>query len=258
MVDVQRLRAESAQRAKQRSSPAFDGAIDEVNSHGVKARQYQPTGGSDQRTVVFLHGGYGLFGDLEFQDGYCRTLATVLRCRVASIDYRLAPENTFKDSVDDVQALVAAQRWGGSILLCGDSAGGGLAVAASCVLGNDFEGLLLTNPNLDLGLESFDRSASGGPDYQTSRFAFTAWTRRMPDGLGLTLNDSPWSGPPVFIACGSEDSLLPEARTLAAACETSGCEYELMELPGVGHGVMSNAENAARVLERASKFFGAR
>lgn len=254
MVDVSRLRAESAQRARSRSSTVFDGDISEADSHGVPFRRYLPSGDSGQRTVFFLHGGYGLFGDLDFQDGYCRTLATVFRCQVVAVNYRLTPEYTFRDSVEDVCTVVSDQRWSGSILLCGDSAGGGLAVAASHVLGSEIEGLLLTNPTLDLSLESFDHTANGGPDYETSRFAFDSWTRRMPDGLGLRL-DLLAPRALMFAACGSEDSLLSEARSLASTCEDNRWGYELMELSGAGHGLMSDPENTVRVLGRAWRFF---
>ena len=254
MVDVSWLRAEAAQRARNRLPITFDGDISAATSHGVPLRRYLPSSERGQRTVFFLHGGYGLFGDLDFQDSYCRALATTFRCQVVAIDYRLTPEYTFKDSVEDVRTVVSDQRWTGSTLLCGDSAGGGLAVAASHALGSGIEGLLLTNPNLDLSLESFDRTADDGPDYKTSRFAFDSWTRRMPDGLGLRLDLLP-SRTRTFIACGSEDSLLPEARSLASTCGVDGRGYELMELLGVGHGLMSNPENTVRVLGRAWRFF---
>jgi acetyl esterase len=254
MVDVSWLRAEAAQRARSRLPTTFDGDISTVTSHGVPLRSYLPSSDCGQRTVFFLHGGYGLFGDLDFQDGYCRTLATTFRSQVVSIEYRLAPEFTFKDAIEDVRTVVADQQWSGSTLLCGDSAGGGLAVATSHMLRPEIEGLLLTNPNLDLSLESFDQTASGGPDYETSRFAFDSWTRGIPDGLDLRLDLLPPRSP-MFVACGSEDSLLPEARSLTSASKDDNWGTELMEISGAGHGLISDPEKTVRVLDRALRFF---
>lgn len=197
-----------------------------------------------------------MFGDLDLQDGYCRTLATVFNGQVISIDYRLAPEYSFKDSVDDVHAVVSDPKWGGPNLVCGDSAGGGLAIAACSVLGPDVDGLLLTNPNLDLTLDSFEHDASGWPDFEISEFAFDSWTRRMPDGCGRKLTSRTWRYPPIFVACGSDDALLPEVRALARECQAAGTSCEFMELEGAGHGVMSNPKIAIQVLKRAAGFFG--
>lgn len=255
MIDVYRIRAEAAHRGRSRSLPIFDGTIVDSARHGVPFRLYQPTETAHQPTVFFLHGGYGLFGDLDFQDGYCRTLARTFKCNVVSIQYRLAPEYTFKDSLDDALGVIADPLWAGPHLVCGDSAGGSLALGASRVLGPEIDGLLLTNPNVDLSLGSFDHDARGGPDFETSQFAFTSWTREMPEGCGRRLALQSWPRPPVFVACGSDDALLPETRALAAECRSTESKYELLELPAVGHGLMSNSVIASQVLEHAVTFF---
>ena len=45
---------------------------------GVPLRRYAPEVRSAGTALAFLHGGYGLFGDLDLQDGYCRRLAEAL------------------------------------------------------------------------------------------------------------------------------------------------------------------------------------
>ena len=58
--------------------------------------------------MVFAHFGGGVIGDLDTCDVFCGLLASVARCAVLSVDYRLAPEHRFPAGLDDV---LAAYRW---------------------------------------------------------------------------------------------------------------------------------------------------
>ena len=104
----------------------------------IGLRLYRPSGtqASDVLpALVFFHGGGWVIGDLDTHDVACRRYANAARCRVVSIDYRMAPEHVFPAAVDD---CAAATKWAfdnaGSlgidptkIAVGGDSAGGNLA-----------------------------------------------------------------------------------------------------------------------------------
>ncbi len=59
-------------------------------------------------TLLFIHGGGWMYGDLESHDPACRFLAEHSGVQILSIDYRLAPEHKFPAAVEDCQA---AYRW---------------------------------------------------------------------------------------------------------------------------------------------------
>jgi acetyl esterase len=104
----------------------------------IRVRLYRPAG-TDASDVlpalVWYHGGGWLLGDLDSHDGVCRRFANAVRCRVISVDYRMAPEHVFPAAVDDCLAVTKfvfenAAALGvdaGKVAVGGDSAGGNLA-----------------------------------------------------------------------------------------------------------------------------------
>ena len=73
----------------------------------LKARLYVPlaAGIGPAPAIIFFHGGGFVIGDLDAYDTMCRRLAAGSRCRVLSIDYRLAPENKFPAAHKDALAV---------------------------------------------------------------------------------------------------------------------------------------------------------
>jgi acetyl esterase/lipase len=107
----------------------------------LRLRLYSPplTDGHQLAALVYFHGGGLVAGSLDGYDMFCKTLAREIGCRVASIDYRLAPEHPFPAAVLD---CAAATQWvfevaselgidRERIAVGGDSAGATLA-AVTC------------------------------------------------------------------------------------------------------------------------------
>ena len=90
-----------------------------------------------------------------------------------SVDYRLAPESTLDDAVADALTGLGLLAGDGfeRLFLCGDSAGGAVAIRAAAQTHLPLAGLLLTNPNVDLTLASFDAERPGGPDRRLSAWS---------------------------------------------------------------------------------------
>ena len=89
---------------------------------------------------------------------------------------------------------------------------------------------------MDLTLASFDAERPGGPDRELSAWSFRAWARvdDLADAPRLDLLADRL--PRTVVAVGTLDSLLPEARALADACERAGVDCRLVELDGAEHG----------------------
>lgn len=257
--DIAELRRDARERALGRPRWPFDGAVTEgvAGASAVATRRYLPARTAPSgAAVVFLHGGFGLFGDLELQDGYCRRIAGVLHVVVLSVAYRLAPEATLAESAADAVAAAGLLRADGfsRIVLWGDSAGGTVALAAARDARAD--ALVLTNPNVDLTLASYDDAAPGGPGRELSEWSFARWAG------GGNLADAPDLAadirglPPVYVAVGSDDSLLADAERLAAACVEAGVPARLRIVRGAAHGFMGGPDLpvAADVIVDAARF----
>lgn len=93
--------------------------------------------------ILFFHGGGFVFGDLASHDAFCRSLASRCDLPVLAVDYRLAPDHPFPAFAEDAETAarwVAGQPDGlgrqvTSLITCGDSAGGHLAILVAQRLG---------------------------------------------------------------------------------------------------------------------------
>ena len=119
----------------------------------VVVRVYAPTQPRDI-TLVWLHGGGWVLGDLDTSDAAARRICEHLGATVVSADYRLAPEHPHPAPLQDAHAVLrwASSRAPGRLVVGGDSAGGGLA-AACALLARDWgphvDAQLLLYPGLD-------------------------------------------------------------------------------------------------------------
>ncbi|MFD1720574.1 alpha/beta hydrolase fold domain-containing protein [Amnibacterium endophyticum] len=166
-------------------------------------------------SVVALHGGGYVFGPEPQHWTLWRRIAVASRREVVVPLYRLAPEGTAAVAVPWVAGLV--RRSAGPVALLGDSAGGGLALAAALVLRE--EGLrpplLLSAPWLDATMRRPWRLQR---DPWLARPGFEVAADRWRGDLPV---DHPFVSPlladlggigPVVVASGTRDLLHEDAR----------------------------------------------
>lgn len=114
--------------------PAPDVSYEPVEAGGVPAEWTTADGASDDHTIVYLHGGGYCIGSIDTHRNLVAHLSRAAGARVLNVGYRLAPEHPFAAAVEDA---TAAYRWvlalgadPASLAIAGDSAGGGLTMAA--------------------------------------------------------------------------------------------------------------------------------
>ncbi len=133
-----------------------------VDAGGVPAEWNDAEGVRQDHVVVYFHGGGYCMGSLNTHRGIVARISKLANLRVLSVDYRLAPEHPHPAAVEDA---VAAYQFvldqgiePGKIALAGDSAGGGLTVAALLALRD--RGIPL--PGCGVGISAWtDMTASG-------------------------------------------------------------------------------------------------
>jgi len=145
----------------------------EIALGGVQAVRLEPPGAGDDVLLYFHGGGYG-GGLARSHSELAARLARAAGATAILPEYRLAPEHSFPAALDDAVAafralLVELDGDAGRLVVGGDSAGGGLAVAMCVALRDAGEPLpraiSLLSPWLDLTCSSpsWDERFKGDP-----------------------------------------------------------------------------------------------
>ncbi len=209
-------------------------------------------------TLLYLHGGGWVVGDLDSHDGVCRRLANLAACRVVAVDYRLAPEHRFPAAIDDAAAALAwvagnAAELGidpARIAVGGDSAGGNLA-AVLAIMGRDglapasvFQMLLYPAVDLTMASGSYARVTEGLPLTAASMGYFI--DHYAPEaGQRLDWRASPMRAerlagtPPAMVLTVAHDPLADEGRAYADRLEAEGVRVAALHLSDQIHGMMT-------------------
>ena len=125
-----------------------------------EAAWVHPEARREDTVILYLHGGGYTCGNIEFAIGFASTLAKSLGLRVFAPAYRLAPEFPYPAAINDAerayQFLVDCGISPKSIILCGESAGGGLCYALCKRLKDKRKnlpaGIIAISPWIDLTL----------------------------------------------------------------------------------------------------------
>src|ERR1700722_703761 len=110
----------------------------ETTVGGVEAIEVTVDGIDAAGTILYFHGGVYVIGSANASMPLVADLARRTRAKVVSVNYRLAPEHPYPAAVEDAQAVYQGLLSQGndplSIAFSGESAGGGLGVAALLAL----------------------------------------------------------------------------------------------------------------------------
>jgi acetyl esterase len=239
----------------------------------LKARLYVPLGAGigPKPGIVFYHGGGFVLGDLDTHEMLCMRLADAARCRVISVDYRLAPEHSFPAAHDDA---IASWNWiieraetlaldADRLAIAGDSAGGNL----SAFVAQDTNRKKMPGPAFQLLLYplvqfadirtkkmTFQESgffvSAGVFDYFRDSYLIKTEDRMDTRVSPLFSKGKVFRGlPPAhFVLCGW-DPLKDEGRAYADKMASYGVPVTVREHKGMVHGFMNLTALSDKVRE---------
>lgn len=225
----------------------------------IRVRIYTPEGKGPFPLAVFYHGGGWCIGSLNGYDGICTVITNKIPSVVLSVDYRLAPENSFPAAFDDcysalkyaANAASSLNAYPDRIVVMGDSAGGNLAAAVSIKSKNEngphiaFQILVYPATNLlHLATDSYRLFGKG---YDLDREMIEMFrSNYIPDkkdrgnsyaspALAKCLKGLP----PTLLIAAEFDPLLDDGKRFAEKLKKAGVAVKYSLYKGVIHGFLS-------------------
>lgn len=244
-----------------RTVPGYDGGPE------IPVRIYRPHGDGPFPTVVYLHGGGFVLGDLASRDLVCELLCRGSDATVVSVDYRLAPEHRFPAAIEDAYAATAwaaanpeAVSGTAQLAVAGDSAGGNLAAAVALLArdrdGPDLDFQLLVYPAVspDADWPSKEQFATGyyleGEDMEWFHDCYYGSDIHAGNPYAHPLAACTHADlPPATVITAGYDPLRDEGAAYAEALEADGVAVTHRNYDDVIHGFFSMLAAPAR-LER--------
>jgi acetyl esterase/lipase len=228
---------------------APDVTVRPVDANGVPAEWTSTPAADISRVILFLHGGGYVSGSIASHRHLVAEAGRAAGARTLALDYRRAPEHPFPAAVDDAMAgyrfLLSTGVAPSRICIAGDSAGGGITLAA-----------LVTIRDAGLKLPGCAWCISPWVDLEcigasmTSKAAVDPMIQRdyLQEIGGMYLNGadprSPLAAPlyaelaglpPMLIQVGTAETLLDDAVRLAERAAATNVRVTLEAWPEMIH-----------------------
>lgn len=223
--------------------PILEGTtVESVDAGGCPALLVTAPGSTSDSTVMWTHSGGYVFGSANSYRAFGAALSKASGGQVLLVDYRLAPEVSYPAANNDAKAayrwLLAQGRDPKSIVVGGDSAGGGLALGTLLALLDEGHALpaagVAVSPVADLTCNSESMVSRAHLD--------PIATKDMLVGLGsmyagaepvtsryLSPGLADLSGlPPLLVLVGTDEVLYDDAVRVVEKVKEAGGEAELL------------------------------
>lgn len=198
--------------------------------------------------VLYLHGGGYVGGNIDYAKGFGTILSAKNGVKVFCSAYRLAPEHPFPAALDDAlesyEYLLESGYKSSQIIICGESAGGGLLYALSLklkLLGKPLPaGLIAISPWTDL--------TASGASYEINKLRDPSMTKEKLSYFAGCYTDNPADPfvsplfgdldclPPSIIFVGGDEIMLDDSVMMHNKLQACGCESQLIISPEMWHG----------------------
>ncbi|QAX28252.1 alpha/beta hydrolase fold domain-containing protein [Leisingera sp. NJS204] len=223
-----------------------------------------------KQIILFLHGGAYLAGSARAYQGVLSRLSFAAGMEIAVPDYRLLQEAPFPAAFEDALAAWQYLRSTGyaaaDILLAGDSAGGGLALALLAALLGEGErpaGLVALSPWCDLTLSGASIEVNRSRDViipagrmKEAVDQYLAGADPSDARASPLFADFP-NPPPVLIQAGDTEVLLSDAQRMVQRLEQAGGAVRLSlwrDVPHVWQFMAGQLPEGQAALDEAATF----
>lgn len=228
---------------------AGDVAVKEGKLGGIPGRWVEPKG-AGAGVVLYFHGGGYVIGSARSHTYLAADIAKAGNVKVFVVDYRRAPENPFPAAVDDAVAaykgLLASGVPADKVAFAGDSAGGGLTLAAlhavraaklpqpkCAVTLSAWADLSCTLPAIE-GNTELDPFVT--PDIVRSMaHAYIGESGNVRDPLVSPLHGDFAGFPPLLMQVGSDEILLDDTLRVAQKAKAADVPVKLTVEDGMIH-----------------------
>ena len=203
-----------------------------------------------QGVMLYLHGGGYACGDLDYAKGVGSTLAVECGLRVFAAAYRLAPEHPFPAALEDAltayRYLLAKGYSSRQIVVCGESAGGGLCYSLCAKL----KQLSLPMPGCIVAISPWMDLTCSGTSYETNlekdpsmakellEYFTRCYTREPSDPFASPLFSDMEDLPASLIFVGADEILLSDSENLHQKLEQAGRISRLVVRDDRWHGYL--------------------
>jgi len=228
---------------------APDVTVEPVTANGVRAEWTATPGDDRDSALLWLHGGGYVIGSLVSHRHLVSEAGRAAKAWALALDYRLAPEHPFPAAVEDAVSgyryLLARGIRPGHIAIAGDSAGGGLVVAAMVAIRD--AGLAqpacgwCISPWVDMEAIGESMSSRAAADPMVQRDGLLEMAKLY---LGTADPRSPLAAPiyadlkglsPLLIQVGAAETLLDDAIRLAKVAGAADVRVDLQIWPEMVH-----------------------
>ena len=204
----------------------------------------------DPMIMLHLHGGGYFSGSAEMYRAFVSNLCKKLQVHAYSISYRLVPEHPYPAALDDAftaykwlleEKSIPAER----IIILGDSAGGGLALALLHRIGKKS----LAQPKCAISISPWTDLTLSNDSYVANRendafFNFANLEEGARLYIGKDSAENPEispifadfsSFPPIFLQVGSTEMLLNDSTVIAEKMKKQGVSVKVDVWDGLFH-----------------------
>ena len=230
--------------------PALEtGETSETTLAGRFALVHRPATAVEGKAMLYLHGGGYVIGSPDTHRGIVSHISDAMGANAWSLDYRMGPEDPYPAAVDDTVAAyrdLLETHAPDNIVIIGDSAGGGLALASAMKARDSGlpmpAGLVLLSPwtNLNQTGASYDTKAEAdlvctreGLDWYVAHYVGTGGNTDDPyvspaygDFTGL---------PPILVQVGSAEVLYSDSMAVVERAGAADVAVTLECWPDMPH-----------------------